>query len=135
MTHPDGGIYYTARPNDYLVKIAQKHGTTWDAIWLHNLNRDHRRRRKSPGTLYAGDVLFIPGVVPPPFAIGDHGGNVHGAAGDCASNHHERGVAIPLEPGGLGGDPNLDLPAPLLSVQHERGEGAAYHLPARRRRS
>jgi len=43
-----------------LVKIAQEHDTTWQVIWNHPRNADHRAKRKSPDILYAGDVLHIP---------------------------------------------------------------------------
>ena len=57
---------YVAIAGDYLVKIAQAHGTTWQVIWRHDANADHRRKRGSPDVLMPGDVLFIPVVEAPP---------------------------------------------------------------------
>ena len=64
---------YTVVRGDYLVKIAAEHGTTWQAIWHHPANAEHRNRRKPPDVLYPGDVLVIdlsppgqPPAGPPP---------------------------------------------------------------------
>ena len=53
----DNTVVYFAKPGDYLVKIAQEHGTTWQAIWNHPLNAEHRRKRGSPDVLGVGDML------------------------------------------------------------------------------
>lgn len=59
-------IVYVAAYGDYLAKIAEEHGTSWQAIWNHPLNAEHRRKRGSPDVLYPGDVLHIPSVPAPP---------------------------------------------------------------------
>ncbi|MCA9625309.1 MAG: LysM peptidoglycan-binding domain-containing protein [Myxococcales bacterium] len=53
-------LTYVAVAGDYLVKIAEEHGTTWQAIWGHPGNAEHRAKRGSPDVLYPGDVLQIP---------------------------------------------------------------------------
>jgi hypothetical protein len=57
---------YVAVPGDYLVKIASEHGTTWQGIWNHPANAEHRRKRESPDVLMVGDVLMVPVAVDPP---------------------------------------------------------------------
>ncbi|MEZ4444383.1 MAG: LysM peptidoglycan-binding domain-containing protein, partial [Polyangiaceae bacterium] len=60
-----GTVVYVAKYGDYLVKIAQEHGTTWQAIWNHPLNAEHRQKRGSPDVLYPGDVLHVPVAAAP----------------------------------------------------------------------
>ncbi|MEM9693483.1 MAG: LysM peptidoglycan-binding domain-containing protein, partial [Myxococcota bacterium] len=57
-------VTYTAKYGDFLVKVAEAHGTTWQAIWTHPDNAEHRRKRRSPDALYPGDVLSIPCASP-----------------------------------------------------------------------
>jgi hypothetical protein len=56
----DATTVYVASYGDYLVKVAEEHGTTWQEIWSHPLNAEHRRKRGSPDVLYPGDVLHVP---------------------------------------------------------------------------
>lgn len=58
-------LTYVAKYGDYLVGIADRHGTTWQEIWNHPLNAEHRQKRVSPDILYPGDVLHVPAVVSP----------------------------------------------------------------------
>ncbi|MCA9619307.1 MAG: LysM peptidoglycan-binding domain-containing protein, partial [Myxococcales bacterium] len=43
-----GTVTYVAQAGDYLFEIAEEHGTTWQAIWNHPGNTEHRRRRARP---------------------------------------------------------------------------------------
>lgn len=65
----ESGTWYVVKPGDYLAKVGADHDTTWQEIWRHPANAEHRRRRRSPDVLYAGDRLFIPSDLlaePPP---------------------------------------------------------------------
>ncbi|MEM9692672.1 MAG: LysM peptidoglycan-binding domain-containing protein [Myxococcota bacterium] len=58
---------------EYLVKIAADYGTTWQLIWNHPKNAEHRNKRRSPNVLYPGDVLVISVPDPPPGTPGPEG--------------------------------------------------------------
>lgn len=44
-------LTYVAKYGDYLVGIADRHGTTWQEIWNHPLNAEHRQKRFSRHSL------------------------------------------------------------------------------------
>jgi N-acetylmuramoyl-L-alanine amidase len=52
---------YTVKQGDYLVKIARENGFLDDrTIWEHPQNKSLKEKRKNPGVLFPGDVIFIP---------------------------------------------------------------------------
>jgi hypothetical protein len=52
---------YTVKQGDYLVKIAHENGfLDYRTIWEHAQNKSLKEKRKNPGVLLPGDVIFIP---------------------------------------------------------------------------
>lgn len=51
---------HTVKQGDCLLSIGKKYGLAWKKIWEHPNNAELKNKRKNPGTLYPGDVLYIP---------------------------------------------------------------------------
>lgn len=64
---------YTVKQGDSLSKIGAMYGVSWNSLALHN-------NIKSPYTIYAGQVLSIPGSSAAPTPVNAGGGSSMGGA-------------------------------------------------------
>jgi hypothetical protein len=51
---------YRVRQGECILSIAEKTGFFWRDIWEHPENNGLRKRKREPGTLHPGDVVYIP---------------------------------------------------------------------------
>jgi hypothetical protein len=52
----------TVATGDCISTIAASNGFYWETIWNHPQNADLKNKRKDPGILFPGDVVFVPDV-------------------------------------------------------------------------
>jgi Putative peptidoglycan binding domain len=52
----------TVDSGDCISTIAASHGFYWETIWNHPQNSALKQKRKDPGILFPGDIVFVPDV-------------------------------------------------------------------------